>query len=186
MAQHIVCPWWLGYLLLAPVRRLAQKPEEIVAPYVREGMSVLEPGPGMGYFTLELARRVGSSGRVIAIDIQPKMLQSLAGRARKVGLAERLVLRQPQGSSMNVADLVGNMDLVFAFAVVHELPDPKLFFHEMSAALKPSGKFLLAEPTGHVKPPDWEKTLQLARDAGLRVEASPVIRRMLSAVLVKG
>jgi ubiquinone/menaquinone biosynthesis C-methylase UbiE len=37
-------------------------------------MTVLEPGPGMGFFTLELARRVGAPGRVIAVDIQPKMI----------------------------------------------------------------------------------------------------------------
>ncbi|HXN47666.1 MAG TPA: methyltransferase domain-containing protein, partial [Bryobacteraceae bacterium] len=71
---HRVCPWWLGYLLASPIRRLAQNPSGTVAPYVREGMTVLEPGPGMGFFTLDLARLVGSSGRVVAVDIQPKML----------------------------------------------------------------------------------------------------------------
>jgi predicted methyltransferase len=58
-----VCPWWIGYLLLSPLRRLGQDPAKILAPYVREGMTVFEPGAGMGYFTLELARRVGPSGR---------------------------------------------------------------------------------------------------------------------------
>jgi len=63
--HHSVCPWWMGYLLACPLRRLWQDPANIVAPYVREGMTVLEPGPGMGFFTLELARRVGASGRVV-------------------------------------------------------------------------------------------------------------------------
>ena len=71
---HRVCPWWLGYLLASPLRRLMQDPVKVVAPYVREGMTVLEPGPGMGFFTLELARLVGPSGRVVAVDIQPRML----------------------------------------------------------------------------------------------------------------
>ena len=52
--SHRVCPWWLGYLLASPVRKLMQDPAEVVAAYVREGMTVLEPGPGMGFFTLEL------------------------------------------------------------------------------------------------------------------------------------
>ncbi len=63
-----VCPWWLGWLLASPVRKLFHDPARIVAPHVQEGMTVLEPGPGMGFFTLELARRVGPAGRVIAVD----------------------------------------------------------------------------------------------------------------------
>jgi len=55
MAGHKVCPWWLGYLLACPLRRLSQDPGRILAPYVRGGMAVLEPGPGMGFFTLKLA-----------------------------------------------------------------------------------------------------------------------------------
>jgi hypothetical protein len=51
-----VCPWWLGWLLASPIRKLRHDPARILAPHVREGMTVLEPGPGMGFFTLELAR----------------------------------------------------------------------------------------------------------------------------------
>jgi hypothetical protein len=59
MKQHRVCPWWLGYVLASPLRGLLENPNQIVEPYVREGMTVLEPGPGMGFFTLPLARLVG-------------------------------------------------------------------------------------------------------------------------------
>lgn len=59
-----VCPWWLGYLLASPLRRLMVDPKKLLAPYVHEGMTVLEPGRGMGFFTLELARLVDASGRV--------------------------------------------------------------------------------------------------------------------------
>jgi predicted methyltransferase len=60
--SHHVCPWWIGYLLASPLRRLFQNPHELLASYMSEGMTVLEPGPGMGFFTLDLARLVGSSG----------------------------------------------------------------------------------------------------------------------------
>jgi ubiquinone/menaquinone biosynthesis C-methylase UbiE len=70
--KHGVCPWWLGYWLISPVRRLGQNPHDILLPYVREGMTVLEPGPGMGFFTIELARLVGASGKVVAVDVQPR------------------------------------------------------------------------------------------------------------------
>jgi ubiquinone/menaquinone biosynthesis C-methylase UbiE len=71
---HRICPWWLGYILASPLRRLLQDPAALLKPYVREGMTVLEPGPGMGFFTVELARHVGPSGRVIAVDVQPRMI----------------------------------------------------------------------------------------------------------------
>jgi hypothetical protein len=64
MAEDCACPSWAGYLLASPIRKLLQNPNRILSPYVRAGMNVLEPGPGMGFFTLELARLVGLEGRV--------------------------------------------------------------------------------------------------------------------------
>lgn len=73
MAKH-VCPWWLGYWLVSPLRRLWEHPVRMLGPFVREGMLVLEPGCGMGFFTLDLARMVGPRGRVVAVDVQERML----------------------------------------------------------------------------------------------------------------
>ena len=78
---HRICPWWLGYWLVSPLRKLRENPSKALAPFVREGMVVLEPGPGMGFFTLAVARLVGPEGRVVAVDLQPKMLASLERRA---------------------------------------------------------------------------------------------------------
>lgn len=64
-----VCPWWGGYFLLTPLRRLIENPEELFRPLVRPEMTVFEPGCGMGYFTLPLARMVGPEGTVIAVDL---------------------------------------------------------------------------------------------------------------------
>src|SRR5512141_2540792 len=118
-----VCPWWIGYLLVSPLRKLLQDPASILAPFVREGMTVLEPGPGMGFFTLEAARRVGPRGRVVAVDLQPRMLAALRRRAARAGLAERIEAREARPESLAVEDLAGKVDLVLALLVVHELPD---------------------------------------------------------------
>jgi ubiquinone/menaquinone biosynthesis C-methylase UbiE len=77
---------------VCPCRR-TQDPAAILALYIHEGMTVLEPGSGMGFFTLELARQVGTSGRVIAVDIQAKMLDRLKRRAAKVGVEGRIEAR---------------------------------------------------------------------------------------------
>ena len=78
-----VCPWWLGYLLASPLRRLLQDPDEIVRPYVAEGMIVLDVGSGMGFFSLPLAEMVGEIGKVVAIDLQEEMIKGLVQRAKK-------------------------------------------------------------------------------------------------------
>jgi SAM-dependent methyltransferase len=180
-----VCPWWLGYLLASPIRRLMQDPAKILAPYVREGMTVLEPGPGMGFLTLEVARLVGTSGRVIAVDVQPRMLAGLQRRAAKVGLLERIELRPGAPDSLGVADLAGRVDLVLAFAVVHELPAAGPFFAECAATLKPAGMLLLVEPKGHVSAEEFEVQLRAAAQAGLEVVDRPSIRRSRAALLKK-
>ena len=184
MSQHI-CPWWLGYLLVSPLRRLIEAPTGILAPHVGEGMTVLEPGPGMGFFTLDLIRMVGDTGRVIVVELQPRMLQALQRRAAKAGLSDRLDARLAQPNSLGVRDLKGQVDFVFAFHVVHELPDAAAFFAEAFEALKPTGTLLLAEPAGHVALAQYESELQAASAAGLTVKGHPTIRRSRAALLAK-
>jgi SAM-dependent methyltransferase len=185
MAEHRVCPWWLGYLLACPLRRLLQNPEKVLAPYVRNGMRVLEVGPGMGFFTIDLAHMVGAHGRVIAVDIQPRMILHLKRRLAKAGLLERVDARLAGADSMGLVDLSGEIDFVLAFAVVHELTAPDRFFAEAAQALKPRGSILLAEPPGHVGIKDFEQQLALATQAGLSLVERPCLRRSHAALLKK-
>ena len=182
---HRLCPFWLGYFLVSPLRRLWQDPHKILAPYVKNGATVLEPGPGMGFFTLELARLVGPSGRVIAVDVQPKMLDALRGRARRAGLEERIEARLAAESSLRVDDLAGRVDFVFAFAVVHELADVPGFFGDIGKALLPGGGLLIAEPRGHVSEGEMKKALKIAEAAGLHLVSRPAIRGSRTALLVR-
>jgi SAM-dependent methyltransferase len=182
---HRVCPWWMGYLLASPFRRLMLSPKKLLRPFVRPGMTILEPGPGMGFFTLAMAQMVGPSGRVIAVDIQPRMIAGLKRRAAGSGLLDRLDVRLAQPDSMGVADLAGKVDFALAFAVVHETPSAIVFFHETARALKQQGELLLVEPEGHVKTQDFESGLNSAIQAGLHVESRPEVRRSNAALLIR-
>ncbi len=185
MAEH-VCPWWLGHLLASPVRRwLSEDPETLLAPYIWAGMTVLEPGPGMGFFTLPMARMVGPAGRVVAVDIQPKMLDGLRRRARKAGLLDRIETRLAQPDSLGLDDWNNKADFALAFAAVHEMPSAPSFFAETAAALKPRGLLLLAEPAGHVNTESFKMELQAAQTAGLAEIGHPPIRRSYTALLRK-
>lgn len=178
-----VCPWWLGPLLANPLRRLVHDPARIVGPLVRNGMTVLEPGPGMGFFTLEVARRVGEGGRVVAVDLQPAMLAGLRRRAARAGLAARIETREATRESLGIGDLAGQVDLALALLVVHEVPDAGRFFAELRAALAPGGKVLVVEPRGHVAPASFEASMAAAARAGLRRAPGPKVWRSLTAVL---
>jgi tRNA A58 N-methylase Trm61 len=180
-----VCPWWIGYLLACPLRRLMQDPAILLAPYVRQGMTVLEPGPGMGFFTIELARMVGPSGRVVTVDIQPKMVSNLKRRVAKAGLLDRIDARLAAPESMGIADLAGQVDFTLAFALVHEMPSAQTFFNEVAAASKPGATVLLAEPSGHVDEKAFDEELQSAARAGLEVVDRPSVSRSVAAVLRK-
>ncbi len=180
-----VCPWWLGYVLASPIRRWLSNPVAMLEPYVRTGMIVLEPGPGMGFFTIPLARMVGPSGRVVAVDIQPKMLAGLKRRVAKAGLLDRVDIRLAKANSLGINDLSGRIDLTLVFAVLHEMPDAGRFFAEAAAASRPGGSLVLAEPSGHVKKDAFDAELRAAADAGFEVASRPTVRRSHAALLKK-
>jgi len=180
MPEHI-CPRWVGYLLVCPIRRWFQDPEKILSSYITQGMTVLDIGPAMGFFTIPAARMVGKSGKVIAVDVQEKMLKALVKRAEKAGVAERIIAKLIGPDSIGVSEPV---DLCLLFNVVHEVPDAAALFSQIKAILKSTGKVLLVEPAGwHVSEEQFHDTLALASSAGLKVIAKPEIRRSWSAVL---
>jgi ubiquinone/menaquinone biosynthesis C-methylase UbiE len=170
---HKVCPFWVGYLLINPLRKLFENPNKILGPYVQEGMTVFEPGCGMGYFTLPLARMIGPTGRIIATDIQPKMLSSLRRRAQKAGLSDRIELRLIQGNGLGITDLFGQVDVAVALHMVHEVPDQASLFNEIRQSLKQGGKLLFVEPKGHVTQDQFEASVTIAEKAGFVSEDLP-------------
>ncbi len=178
-----ICPWWLGCLLANPLRRWSQDPAAILRPLVAEGMTVLEPGPGVGYFTLELARLVGPGGKVVAVDVQPRMLEALRRRAARAGLASRIEVRLARADSLGVEDLAGRVDFVLAFAVVHELPDAARFFEEARRALRTGGQLLLAEPSLHVRAAEFAATLRAAGRSDLEAIGAPRVHWSRTALL---
>ncbi len=183
---HRVCPWWLGYALVSPLRRLMENPERTLGPHVRPGMTVLELGSGMGYFSLPAARLIGATGRLLSIDVQPRMLSALMRRAGRAGLSGRIEARLAEDGDLGFAESPATVDLALALYVLHEIPDLAAALRQILAALKPGATMLVVEPRGHLKDGEFQAELALAEEVGFRVEARPATRRTLSAVLRKG
>jgi SAM-dependent methyltransferase len=162
-----------------------QDPAAIVRPYVGVGMTVLEPGPGMGFFTLELAHLVGASGRIVAVDSQPQMIAGLRRRACKAGLINRIDARVVPPTSIGLDDKAGAIDFAFVFAVLHEMPATGPFFAQAARALRPGAALLLAEPAGHVDEAKFGGELAAAAHAGLTLMSNPPIDKYRTALLRK-
>ena len=179
--KHI-CPWWLAYTFDNPLRSWLHNPRKILGPYLREGMTAVDLGCGMGFFSRAMAKIVGDSGRVISVDLQQQMLDILQKRAKQDGVAHCIRLHRAVQGDIGVTE---QADFVLAFWMAHEVMDEQTFFKQVSAILKPSGTFLIAEPRMHVSRARFEELLSLAREAGLAVSDSPRIGFSRAAALKK-
>ena len=121
-------------------------------------------------FSIELARLVGKSGRVIASDLQEGMLQKLREKIEGTDLAQRITLHKCQEDALGLSEKV---DFVLAFYMIHEVPDQARFFRDIASVLNPDGRILIVEPPLHVSRRAFEATLMVAQGAGLRLLEQP-------------
>lgn len=182
-ASGRVCPWWLAYTFDNPVRRLIHPPEKILGDYVREGMTVVDVGAGFGHFSIGMARMVGEAGRVVAADLQEKMLRKTLSRARRAGLDHRI---RPHLCRHDALGLELDVDFALACNVLHEVPHLPGLFAELRDRLRPEGRFFVMEPAGHVGRKAFEREIGLALEAGFEEQARPRVFRERCAVLAAG
>jgi ubiquinone/menaquinone biosynthesis C-methylase UbiE len=158
------CPWWLVPLLENPyVERVAGASTLIERAGIGPGMRVLDAGCGPGRLTLPVARRVGAGGRVLAVDVQPRMLQILARRAREAGFANVEILRARLGEGALPREA---FDVALLVTVLGEIPLRLTALREIHGALRPGGVLSLTEvlPDPHYQP--LARVRALAREAG--------------------
>ena len=133
-----------------------------MAPYVKKGFTVIDIGPGMGYFTIPLLKLVGKDGAVIALDIQEKMLALLKRRAVKAGVAERLVTHLAEPDAFGLEE---KADFILVFWMLHEVPDQLDFFNRLKKIMKSNARVLVVEPKIHMR----RRDLVVRRNLGQRL-----------------
>lgn len=170
-----VCPWWLAYTFDNPFRRLFHSPEMIFFPHLKKGMTAVDLGCGMGYFSIGMARMVGDSGKVISVDIQQKMLDILQRRALKAGMENRIHTHRAIPDRIGLAHHSDEIDLALTFWMVHETPHIENFVTEIYSLVKPGGKYLLAEPRIHVSQALFQRITAAAAQAGFHFLTRPRI-----------
>jgi len=145
-------------------------------------MTAIDIGCGMGYFSIGMARMVGESGKVISVDVQQKMLDTLMQRAMKANVASRITTVLCDKDNIRVNQEV---DFALMFWMVHETPDEAGLFRQVHAILKKSSKLLYAEPKLHVAQAEFSRTLSIAQQQGFRLVDSPSICCSYTAILEK-
>jgi arsenite methyltransferase len=159
-----------------------QRPDEVIAALqLKPGDRVADLGSGGGYFTFRLARAVGPSGVVFAVDRDRALLDGIARRATKDGLANI----QTVDADADDPALPEPVDLVFVSNAYHHLENHVDYFRRASRHLAPGGRIAILEGTreglmarlfGHATSPATIRGEM--RSAGYRVvDAHDLLRR---------
>lgn len=136
-------PHFLADAIDNPLRRRIQPPDATAVRHgIQPGMRVLEIGPGSGTYTLAAARRLGETGSLVTVDIEPRIIARVANKIATLGI------RNIQPRLANVYDLPfpdAEFDLVYMIAVIGEIPEPAKALVEFRRVLKPQGKLVFSE-----------------------------------------
>lgn len=128
-----------------PSRDEWQKPARVVALMaIKPGMTVADVGAGTGYFAVHLSRAVGASGKVIAEDVEPAMVEWLEARVKR----ERLENVQPLLGTADDPKLPpGGVDRVLVVDTWHHVEDRAAFSKKLASALAPGGAVFVVDFT---------------------------------------
>jgi ubiquinone/menaquinone biosynthesis C-methylase UbiE len=136
-------PQSFANLIDNPIRRKIQPPDETPARHgIEPGMTVLEVGPGNGAYTVATARRVGARGKVVTIDIEPKMIERVRRRAQAEGI-DNIEAKVADVYDLPFED--GTFDAIYMIAVIGEIPEPDRAMRELHRVLSPSGTLAFSE-----------------------------------------
>ena len=169
MGRRIASPMGYQHMdwLSRPERIQEENPQEMLDQLgLKEGMVVCDIGCGDGYHTLQIAPKVGPTGRVVAVDIQPEMLQELS---------RRMVERKFENIDTILGELwdpkldEGSVDLVLMVDVYHEFSHPVQMLAAIRKALKPNGLIALVEfraedPTVLIRPEHKMPKVQILKE----------------------
>jgi ubiquinone/menaquinone biosynthesis C-methylase UbiE len=138
------CPYGQRFWVEAPHPFITRaRLRETLEP--KQGERVLEIGPGTGYYTLDLAERIGAEGTVEIFDLQQEFLDHTLRRARERGLGN---IRATLGDAQALPYEDDSMDAVVLVAVLGEIPDPDAAMNEIARVLRPAGRLVVGELVG--------------------------------------
>jgi len=139
------CPYQLSFILDSPLRRLILSPQKLADRlHLKENFKVLEIGPGSGFFSVEVARRI-PQGHLELFDIQQEMLEKARHKIESAGLHN---VGFTQGDAVDLPFDENEFDVVFLVAVLGEVSNKERCLGAIYRILKPSGLLSITEQPG--------------------------------------
>lgn len=128
---------------------------------IKTGMVIADLGCGAGYFTIPMARLLGNTGKVYAVDVLSAALESVMSQAKLYGLLNVEVVRanvEVVGST-KVAE--GKCDLVVLANILFQCQDQDGLFAEAKRVLAPAGKIVVIDwvPNNAAMGPKFENCI---------------------------
>jgi ubiquinone/menaquinone biosynthesis C-methylase UbiE len=164
---HFPAPAFIGRFLDSNIRRAMQPQAALIRRSgIQPGMRVLEIGCGSGAYTLEMARAVGATGKVVALDIQPGMLEQLKNKLTRSENTDIRNVEPLLASACQLPFQNGSFDAAFMITVLQEIPDKWRALAEVRRTLRPGGIVAVTEWLFDPDYPLKQTTLRLLKEAG--------------------
>ena len=126
-----------------PEREKEEEPTKLIeALKLKEGLVVADVGAGSGYYSFRMSPKVGDKGKVLAVDIQPEMLDAIRKRAKEKHVTN---IEPILGTEDDPKLPEGKVDLILLVDVYHEFSKPYEMTQAMVKALKPGGRLVFVE-----------------------------------------
>jgi len=110
---------------------------------LRPGMSVADIGSGTGLFVWLIAEKVGSKGKVYAVEIAPAFIKHINDQAKKRGLGKVIQTLLSTQETTNLA--AGSIDVAFVCATYHHFEHPRRILSSIHQALRPGGQLVVID-----------------------------------------
>jgi len=178
--KNKVCSVERARVLDISLRKLIHNPNKMLKPFIKEGMTVMDLGCGPGFFTFEMAKLVGPTGKVTAVDLQDGMIEIVRKKITNSILEKNIELHKCQNDKIGLSK---TFDFILIFYMLHEVPDQSIFLQEVFSLLNPGGIVLISEPKFHVTESDFDKSKKILRNIGFEIIEEPKVFFSRSVVI---
>ena len=160
--KRMVCPMKVAGLLDSKFRKLFHNPNKILKPFIKRNISALDIGCGPGVFSIEIAKLMEGTGKVISVDMQEGMLEIIKKKIDGKIYEKNIVLHKCTQNCINVKE---NIDFLLLFYVVHEVPSKEKLFNEILPLINKDGLIMIVEP-GLIPTKEYNWIINFVKEKG--------------------